>query len=149
MTDHTPSRTVTRLEVISAGARRRWTLEEKRRIVAESYGAPRLVSATARRNGLSASQLFMWRRLAREGRLVGRDEPITFAPAIIEPSTSNRPTLPECVESKKSSLSSRRPSPMPAPGRMEIVLLRGHRVIVDDRVDATVLARVIAVLERP
>ena len=38
---------------------------------------------------------------------------------------------------------------MPAPGRMEIVLLRGHRVIVDDRVDATVLARVIAVLERP
>jgi transposase len=149
MTDHTPSRKVTRLEVISAGARRRWTLEEKRRIVAESYGAPRLVSATARQNGLSASQLFMWRRLAREGRLVGGDEPITFAPALIEPSTSNRPTLPECVESEKSSLSSQRPSPMPAPGRMEIVLLRGYRVIVDDRVDATVLARVIAVLERP
>jgi len=147
MTDHTPSRKVTRLEVISAGARRRWTLEEKRRIVAESYDAPRLVSATARRNGLSASQLFMWRRLAREGRLVGGDEPITFAPAIMELSTSNRPTLPECVESEKSSLCSQRPSPVP--GRMEIVLLRGHRVIVDDRVDATVLARVIAVLERP
>ena len=30
--------------------------------------APRRVSATARRNGLSASQLFTWRRLAREGR---------------------------------------------------------------------------------
>jgi transposase InsO family protein len=28
------------------------------------------VSATARRNGLSASQLFTWRRLARAGRLI-------------------------------------------------------------------------------
>ena len=57
---------VSRLEVLSTGARRRWTLAERRRIVAESYSAP--VSATARRNGLSASQLFNWRRLAREGR---------------------------------------------------------------------------------
>ncbi|WP_354125328.1 hypothetical protein [Bradyrhizobium sp. LA6.10] len=43
-------------------------MEEKQRIVAESYGGPRLVSVTARRNGLSASQLFSgagWR--ARTG----------------------------------------------------------------------------------
>jgi len=58
MTDHTPISQVSRLEVISTGARRRWTLAEKQRIVAESYSAPRVVSATARRNGLSASQLF-------------------------------------------------------------------------------------------
>jgi transposase len=49
---------VGRLDVISSGARRRWTLEEKQRIVAESYAGPRLVSPIARRNGLSASQLF-------------------------------------------------------------------------------------------
>jgi transposase len=71
MTDHTPISKVSRLEVVSIGARRRWTLEEKQRIVAESYGGPRLVSVTARRNRLSASQLFTWRRLAREGRLSG------------------------------------------------------------------------------
>ena len=58
-------------------------LEEKHRIVAESYSGPRLVSVTARRNGLSASQLFTWRRLAREGRLVEADETTVFAPAII------------------------------------------------------------------
>jgi hypothetical protein len=69
MTDHTPNSKVSRLEVVSTGARRSWTLEEKQRIVAESYGGPRLVSVTARRNGLSASQLFTWRRLARENRL--------------------------------------------------------------------------------
>jgi hypothetical protein len=34
------------------------------------------------------------------------------------------------------------------PGRIEIVLMRGHRVIVDNGVDAAVLARVVAVLER-
>ena len=71
MTDHTPISKISRLEVVSTGARRRWTLEEKQRIVAESYDGPRLVSVTARRNGLSASQLFTWRRLAREGRLSG------------------------------------------------------------------------------
>src|SRR5579859_569991 len=71
MTDHTPNSKVSRLEVVSTGARRRWTLEEKQRIVAESYGGPRLVSVTARRNGVSASQLFTWRRLAREDRLSG------------------------------------------------------------------------------
>ena len=33
---------VSRLDVISSGARRRWTLEEKQRIVAESYaGSPK------------------------------------------------------------------------------------------------------------
>src|SRR5882757_6555326 len=71
MTDHTPNSKVSRLEVVSTGARRRWTLEEKQRIVVERYGGPRLVSVTARRNGLSASQLFTWRRLTREGRLSG------------------------------------------------------------------------------
>lgn len=62
MTDNTPISKVSRLEVISTGARRRWTLEEKHRIVAESYSGPRMVSVTARRNGLSTSQLFTWRR---------------------------------------------------------------------------------------
>ena len=69
MTDHTPISKISRLEVITTGARRRWTLLEKQRIVAESQGGRRVVSATARRHGLSASQLFTWRRLAREGRL--------------------------------------------------------------------------------
>ena len=35
---------------MSTGARRRWTLDEKHRFVAESYSGARLVSVTARRN---------------------------------------------------------------------------------------------------
>ncbi|HZD28001.1 MAG TPA: transposase [Xanthobacteraceae bacterium] len=148
MPDHTPIPKVSRLDVISTGARRRWALEEKQRIVAASYSAPRLVSATARRNGLSASQLFTWRRLAREGRLVEADKATTFAPAIIshEPSTSSPPSFPERLEAVENSSSS--PCPVAAPGRIEIVLTRGRRVIVDNGVDAASLARVLAVLER-
>lgn len=55
---------VTRLEVISTGSRRRWKLDEKQRIGAESFDGHRRVSETARPPGLSASQLFTWRRLA-------------------------------------------------------------------------------------
>src|SRR5207248_5757900 len=96
MTDHTAISQVSRLEVISTGARRRWTLAEKQRIVAESYSAPRVVSATARRNGLSASQLFTWRRLARAGRLIEAEEAATFAPAIISREASTRTLSCRC-----------------------------------------------------
>jgi transposase len=144
MTDHTPISQVSRLEVISTGARRRWTLAEKQRIVAESYSAPQVVSATARRNGLSASQLFTWRRLARAGRLIEAEEAATFAPAIIsrEASSTSSPSLPERVEGTENL-------PHCVAGRIEIVLACGRRVVVDNGVDSAALARVLAVLERP
>jgi len=149
MTEHTPFPKTSRLDVISTGARRRWTLDEKHRIVAESYSGARLVSVTARRNGLSASQLFTWRRLAREGRLVEADETTVFAPAIIrdESPAGRSPSLPEHVVPAENA-----PSPSyltTASGRIEIVLMRGPRVIVDTGVNAAALRRVLDVLERP
>jgi transposase len=141
---------VARLDVISSGARRRWTLEEKQRIVAESYALPRQVSATARQNGLSVSQLFTWRRLASDGRLVEADKNMTFASAVIgdDSSSCHPPLLPGQFEARDRCLSPRA-CPTSAPGRIEIVLVRGHRVIVDSGIDAAALARVMAVLERP
>ena len=140
---------VARLDVISSGARRRWTLDEKQRIVAESYAAPRQVSATARRNGLSASQLFTWRRLARDGRLAEADRETTFAPVLVGDDSlrCSLPLPPEQPEAADRSLSPQA-CVTAAPGRIEIVLVRGHRVIVDNGVDAAALARVVAVLER-
>jgi len=140
---------VGRLDVISSGARRRWTLEEKQRIVAESYAASRQVSATARRNGLSASQLFTWRRQARDGRLVEADEVMRFASAVIgdDGSPRSQPSLPEQFAAAGRNLSPQA-CPTIAPGRIEIVLVRGHRVFVNSGVDIAVLSRILAVLDR-
>lgn len=140
---------VSRLEVISSGARRRWTLEEKQRIVAESYAGSRLVSATARRYGLSASQLFTWRRQSRHGRLVDADEVVTFASAVVDDNGSlgGQPSLPEIAAAGQKVAS--QVCPTVALGRIEIVLVSGHRVVVDGSVDTTVLSRILAMLERP
>ena len=129
MTDHTPmSSKISRLEVIQTGARRRWSAEEKGRIVAESESGPRQVSATARRYGLLPSQLFNWRRLARQGGLDGTGDSVTFAHAMI---------------------ACRAPVSVRVASRIEIVLPDGVRIIVDNDVDAGALARVIeAILRR-
>src|SRR5215212_7379381 len=52
-----------RIEVITGvSRRRRWSLEEKARIVAESLDPATTSSEVARRYGLHASQLFVWRQ---------------------------------------------------------------------------------------
>jgi transposase len=124
---------VSRLEVIQTGARRRWSIEEKRRIVAESESGPRQVSVTARRYGLLPSQLFNWRRLGRQGRLDGNEDTVTFTQAVIACDAAAGGS-PSCA-------------PVTA-GRIEIVLVNGIRVIVDRGVDADALARVIGAIER-
>ncbi len=53
MTSHKDSFEVQRLEVVNTGRRRRWSLDEKLRIVGESFQGHRQVSATARRHDIS------------------------------------------------------------------------------------------------
>jgi transposase len=60
------------IEVIEGpqpGRRRRFTAEEKRRLVTEAVAAGSSVSLVARRNGISSSLLFRWRRLMEQGEL--------------------------------------------------------------------------------
>ena len=73
-----------RLEVFTgAGRRRNWSADVKAAIVAESYLVSGSVCSVARRHGLTPSQLFTWRRLAREERVSGPASPL-FVPAIVE-----------------------------------------------------------------
>ena len=134
---------VSRVEVISTGARRRWTLEEKRRIVSESYGGRREVSATARRHGLSGSQLFTWRRLAREGRL--GDELAALVPVEIATPAADSPTK---IEERGLDAIAAFPKTSKSAGLIVIEVGNGHRIRVDRDFDAEALGRVIDVLDR-
>ncbi len=132
---------VSRLEVIETGARRQWSLDEKQRIVAESLSAPRNVSATARRHGLSSGQLFTWCRLARQGKLVLDGDAAGFVPALVSPDEQPADNPRWRAEPAYGA----EPSGC---GRMEIVLLDRRRIIVGRDVDAAALARIVGVLER-
>jgi transposase len=73
---------VERLEVVDTGRRRRWSEDEKLKIVLESLQAPRQVAATARRYGVSRSLLLRWRRSFRpEPKDVAH--PTGFVPAMV------------------------------------------------------------------
>jgi transposase len=126
MASHTHSAQVERLEVVDTGRRRRWSEEEKLRIVAESLSGPRLVSATARRYGISTSLLFTWRRACRQSTSQTTDN--GFVPAVVVPEV--RPAVPG------SSV------------RIEIVLANKRRMIVDGGVDIMVLCQLVEALER-
>ena len=129
MSSDTTSSKTSRLEVIQTGARRRWTDEEKLRIVAESYVYPRGVSATAQRHGLSSGQLFDWRKRAREA--AAGAAPACFAPALIVPDPAPTRAQGRAV----------------AAGLMEIVL-GPVRIVVGADVDEAALARVLAAVAR-
>src|SRR3712207_9585308 len=74
-----------RLEVITGvGRRRRWSLEDKARIVAESLNPATTSSAVARRYGLHASQLFVWRQqLQRSASSVETIRGPGFVPVVL------------------------------------------------------------------
>ena len=125
-TNSTNADSFRRFEVIAGvGRRRRWSLEEKARIVAESLDPATTASAVARRYGLHASQLFVWRQqLQRHASSAETSVAPRFVPVLLAEDS---------------------PAPAEAVGRMEIAL--GSAVVrVGVDVDATALRRVLEVV---
>ncbi|MEQ1696209.1 MAG: transposase [Hyphomicrobiaceae bacterium] len=141
---------VRRLELITGtGRRRRWSSDEKARILVESLKPGANISEVARRNGLSPQQLFGWRREVRDperapspvrkrgrpkkdcGGALGVDKaPAHFAPVVIA-----APAAP--------------PSPPTgaSPGTIEITI--GDAVVrVSGQVDISLLAAVLRAVRR-
>ena len=76
--------------------RRTWSLETRRRIVAEALAPGASVAAVARRHDLNANLIFKWLRRSREGWLDRRRAPAkettaaqTFIPVEAQPSLVN------------------------------------------------------------
>lgn len=84
--DHTlKPEAVRRVEVITGtGRRRRFSADDKARLVEETLAPGAVVSEVARRNGLMPQQLFTWRRQARQAAVSGEPRAPLFVPAVVE-----------------------------------------------------------------
>jgi transposase len=116
------------VEIFHERARRRWTEEDKRRLVAETLAPGATVHGVARRHGVNTSQLFTWRKQLR----VGIEPAVGFAAVAITPAT------PPCVADA-----------VPAPsGLIEIELAGGDRVRISGAPDPAVVAAALRALVR-
>jgi transposase len=69
MDAHEDTRRIQVLSVSDTGRRRRWTDDEKTRIVEESHGDGVTLAEVARRHDISRSQLYDWRYRHKHGLL--------------------------------------------------------------------------------
>jgi transposase len=72
---------VVEVVTVSEERRRRWNASEKAALVRETYEPGMSVSLVARKHGISASQLFNWRKLEREGALTAVQAGESVVPA--------------------------------------------------------------------
>lgn len=123
-----------RVEVLSGSERRRrWSQDDKARIVEETLAPGAKVTEVARRNGVAASVVFTWRRQARTAEQVGA----CLVPVqIVSPGETGKEAKPPFRDDRQM-----RPLPTRS-GLIEIDLGNRRRILVDAQVDASALARV-------
>ena len=122
-----------RSDILGVERRRRWSSDDKARLVAETVAAGACVSEIARRNDMAPSLLFTWRRQAR----VRTADPV---PAFLPVQVASEPPA---ADPPRTARRRRK-----AAGSIEIALGSGRRLTVGADVDAAALARVLDVLER-
>ena len=112
--------------------RRTWSDELKREIVAASFEAGASTSVVAQRYDVNTNQVFLWRRLYREG--------------LLGPANASSPALlPVTIASDPPLENTRAPADI---GRIEIELSNRYRLRVDVSIDGKALRRILDVLER-
>ena len=111
--------------------RKSYTLEEKRRLVAESYEPGTSVSRVARRHEINANFLFTWRRQMPPPSTA--EPPMTLIPVDIV-TAGEAPPSTAAVEAEQR-------------GAIEITLVSGVRVRADGSVSEAALKRVLSALK--
>ena len=133
-----------RIEVITGQRRRRrWTAEEKARIVAESLEADANISEVARRHGVARGLLTVWRR---QFSAAGGKVP-SFVPIRIDGEEGGRGTAdgPDRAPPAPTRLLEQASSPAKLCGVVEIEV-SGARIRVKPGVELTTLATVLSAL---
>jgi transposase len=136
-----------RVELITRGERRRrWSIEQKQEIVAESLSPDTTPTEVARKHSVSSGLLYTWRQQLLAGQLgpAVRRAP-TFARVEIT-AASGHPDLPAPVPMEPAGSAATIPLAR-SEGVIEIVLTDGVTLRVDAQVDGRALRRVLAVLE--
>jgi transposase len=142
-----------RIEVITRGERRRrWSIEEKREIVAASLQPDVRPSEIMQRHGITSGQLYAWRQqlTRRIGSHLAPPAP-SFARVAVE---SEQQNATPSTEVSRAALARRAaqvslPSASRTRGLIEIVLPEGTSVRVDAHVDDRALRCVLGVLREP
>ena len=124
----------TRIEIITGRERRRrWSVDDKLRMVAATYELGACVKQVAAANDLYPGLLFTWRRQVREGTLSPAATPV-FLP--VRTAAVAPPPPPPASEAATSR----------GAGQIEVELRDGSRVRFDASVSLASLRRVIAAL---
>jgi transposase len=120
------------MDVILGKARRRWDLEEKRALVAETFLPGNSVNGVARRHQLSPGMLFNWRKRFRNDPRwsVTPSEP-RLIPVVVAPE--------QTAVAARSAIASE---------KIEIDVAGKYRIRVSTCFEEQVLQRVLDVLER-
>jgi transposase len=134
-----------RVEVITGQRRRRrWTAEEKARIVRESFEADANISEVARRHGVARGLLTVWRR---QFAAAARGKVPSFVPVQIDAEESSRGAVSEldCAPPAQTRLLEKASPPAKLVGVIEIEV-SGARIRVAPGVELTTLSMVLSVL---
>jgi transposase len=130
------------VEIFRGQPRRRWSEEEKSRLVAETLMPGETVRAVARRHGVNTSQLFTWRKRFR----AQIDLPAAAMPAPGFAAVAVETATPGAA-SWAGEAASEAKAPVPA-GLIEIELPRGGRVRIAGRVAPAVVTAAVRALVR-
>lgn len=123
------------VNVLGAERRRRWSYDEKVRLVEETLQPGETVCGVARRHEVAHSLLFTWRRQAPGA--TGKDAEPALVPVEITP-------VAAAISSGAPQLASSSPVQCASAGIIEIELGGGCRVRVDRDVDVEALRLVLA-----
>jgi transposase len=136
-----------RVEVITrAEPRRSWTIEQKRRIVAESLGPDLTPTEVAHKYCISSGLLYTWRQqLVNQSACVVTRAPMQFAAVELAPAAAAAAlSSPPLSQTSTPAVPA---SSVKADGLIEIVLPSGVSLRVDAYVDGHALRRVLGALE--